>query len=297
MPSSVRNFILVAAGVLLLFSVPAYLLTTDRPSAESEPVRVLMKYLRAVYARDYGQAYRFISAQDRQLKKESIYVRERGAFSGFTLELGRKLAGLIEARPVKTDFKDDRARIKLAFKLPDANSLAHLLMDWDEERLNALPKTEQQEILASLDSLKRKNALTMIQGEEEFTMVKENRAWRVYLDWASGVRVNFAATVPPGSGIEARPTIKETVARSGDVFNISYRVKNRTSTDLYARIVHRVEPKSLAEHLHLIECALLLPVRLRPGEEQEYASSYLLGGDLPDDVKELKVNYEFQAER
>jgi hypothetical protein len=297
MPSRVRNSILVAAGVLLLFSVPGYLLMTERPSAESEPVRVLMEYLRAVYARDYRQAYRLISAQDRRLKKEPVYVRERGTFSGFTLEVGRKLAELIEARPVKTDIHDNRAHIKLAFKLPDANSLSELLMHWDEERLNALSNAEQKQVLTSIDQLRRKNALTMIQGEEEFTMVKENRAWRVYLDWASGVRVNFAATVPPESGIEARPTIKETVARSGELFNIGYRVKNRTTKELFARIVHRVEPKSLADHLDLVECALLLPVRLGPGEEQEYTSTYLLRGDLPDDVKELKVNYEFQVER
>jgi hypothetical protein len=297
MPSSMRNFFLIVAAALLLFSLPAYLLMTERPSAESEPARVLMRYLRAVYARDYRQAYRLLSAQDRRLKKEPVYVKERGAFSGFTLEVGRKLSELIEARPIKAEVDGQRAHIKLAFKLPDANSLSKLLMNWDEERLNALSNAEQKTILTSIDELRRKNALAMIQGEEEFTMVKENRGWRVYLDWASGVRVSFAATVPPEYGIEARPAVQETIARSGEVFNVGYRVKNRTSKELYARIVHRVEPQSLAEHLDLVECALLLPVRLGPGEEQEYTSTYLLRGDLPDDVKELKINYEFQVGR
>jgi hypothetical protein len=293
----IRNFVILAVGVALLFSIPAYLFVAERPSPESEPVRVLMKYLKAVYARDYRQAYRLISAQDRRLKKEDVYVRERGAFSGFTLEVGRKLSEFIEIRPVKTDFKDDRGRIKLSLKLPDANSLSELLLNWDEDRLNALPRTEQRRILTSLDQLKHKNGLTMLQGEEEFTMAKENRAWRVYLDWAAGARINFAATVPPEAGLEARPTIKETVARSGELFQIAYRVKNLSAKKISARIVHRVEPKSVAQHLDLVECALLLPVRMLPGEEKEYASTYLLQGDLPDDAKELNVTYEFKVER
>jgi hypothetical protein len=297
MKPKVRNFVLFAVGMLLLFSVPAYLFVAERPSPESEPVRVLMKYLKAVYARDYRQAYRLISAQDRRLKKEDVYVREHGAFSGFTLELGKKLSELIEARPVKTDFKDDRAHIKIAFKLPDANSLSDLLLDWDEVRLNALSQSEQKRILSSLDELKHKDRLKMIEGEDEFTLTKEDRVWRVYLDWAAGVRVNFTATSPSQSGLEARPAVKETVVHSGELFQIAYRVKNVSAKDISARIVHRVEPQSAAQHLDLVECALLLPVKMSPGEEKEYTSTYLLQGDLPDDAKELSVTYEFRVER
>ena len=39
------------------------------------------------------------------------------------------------------------------------------------------------------------------------------------------------------------------------------------------------------------------PVRMLPGEEKEYASTYLLQGELPDDAKELNVTYEFKVER
>lgn len=293
---SARDFVLLTVGLLILFSVPIYLFVAEQPGSEPEPFRVLIGYLKAAYARDYGQAYRFISAQDRRLKTEKVYVRERGAFSGFTLEVGRKLSQFIEAKPVKMDFNDDRGRIKVEVKLPDANSLSGLVLNWDEERLNALPRTEQRRILASLDQLRRKNRLAMVQGEEEFAMVKENRAWRVYLDWGAGVRVSFDAAVPPESGIEAGPSVKQTIVRSGELFNVSYRVKNRTAKELYARIVHRVEPQPLAQHVDLVECALLLPVRILPGEEMEYASHYLLKGDLPDDAKELKITYEFKTE-
>ena len=63
--------------------------------------------------------------------------------------------------------------------------------------------------------------------------------------------------------------------------------------EFYAR---SVEPKELAQYLDLVECALLLPVRLRPGEEQIYNSTYVVRGDLPDGIKSLDVTYEFKIE-
>jgi len=48
--------------------------------------------------------------------------------------------------------------------------------------------------------------------------------------------------------------------------------------------------------LDLVECTLLLPVRLRPGEEQIYNSTYVVRGDLPDGIKSLDVTYEFKIE-
>jgi hypothetical protein len=42
-----------------------------------------------------------------------------------------------------------------------------LLLDWDEERLNALPPNEQKRLLASIDALKRRGGLEMIEGQED----------------------------------------------------------------------------------------------------------------------------------
>jgi hypothetical protein len=38
-------------------------------------------------------------------------------------------------------------------------------------------------------------------------------------------------------------------------------------------------------------------VKIPPHQEQNYTSRYLLRGDLPEGVKELKVTYEFKLER
>jgi hypothetical protein len=292
-----KTLVLFAAAALLLFLPWAYLLRAERQSSSDDPVAVLTRYLRAIYSRDFKQSYRFISALDQRLKSERIYVRERGPFTGFALELARKLSEFIEFHPSQIKMDEDTARITVAFKAPDMNSAGTLLLDWDEERLNALSPSEQRKLLDSIDNLKRTGRLEIIDGQEEFALVKENNNWRLFLDWASGVRVSFTTLVPQNGLIEAKPTIKQTVTQRNELFTVAYRVKNLTGKDLFARINHRVEPAALAEHLDLVECALLLPVRILPGEEESYSSTYLIRGDLPDGTKQLNVTYEFKLER
>lgn len=297
MPQFIKKCLLFFITVVLL-ALPLLLglKAADRKHDE-KPVQVLSEYLKFLYARDFRRAYQFISAEDRRLKTQNDYVRERGPFTGFALEAARKLSGLIEARPVAQQPEGSRSRIRLALKLPDANALAGLLLDWDETRLNSLPAPQQRKILSTIDALSRENKLPMVEGEEEFVLLKENSRWKLYLDWAAGVRVNFTTQLPAAAGLAAEPTIRETVARSGDLFNIGFKVKNRSTHEIVTRIVHRVEPKEMAQYLDLVECALLLPVRLRAGEEQVFNSTYVVRGDLPDDAKALNVIYEFQIER
>jgi hypothetical protein len=291
-----KTYIVLAAAALL--ALPSlYLLKAERRPAADEQATVLLQYLRSVYARDFKQAYGFISAQDRLLKSAKVYSNERGPFTGFTSEVAQRLAGWIAARPTERRQVNDRAQLKVHLTLPDANALGPLLFDWDETRLNALSASEQKKLLAELDRLKANGRLKMLEGEEEFVLVKEGKQWKVFLDWAAGVHVVFKSIIPEGGLIEAAPEAREAIVRSGDLFTVTYRVKNGTADALSARIVHHVEPDELAHHLDLVECALLLPVRIPPGEEETYASRYWLRGDLPEGSKRLEVTYEFKVER
>ena len=298
MRPQVKTLSLFVAAILLLFLPASYVLTEGVHRTDDEQtVQILTKYLRAVYSRDFKQAYRFVSSGDKRLKEEEVYVRERGPFAGLALEVAKKLSAFIEFTPAQIKIEDNRARITLAFKAPDMNSLAPLLLDWDEERLNALPPNEQKRLLASIDALKRRGGLEMIEGQEEFALLREGNSWGLFFDWASGVRVSFTTVVPQDGVIEAKPTIKETVTQPNELFTIAYHVKNLTDKEVFARITHRVEPAALTEHLDLVECALLLPVRILPGEEQTYSSTYVVRGDIPDGTKRIDVTYEFKVER
>ena len=297
MNSRMSNWFLGLVAALVLIVPAAFLYNNSaQRGAQTAPFNTVDAYLKNAYARDFKKAYRYISRRDRQLKSERVYVREKGSFSGFPLAVTRKLSEFIELRPLEAVREDDgQTRVKLEVKYPDANSLSAILLDWDEERLNALPLPARRDILATLDKLHRAGQIETIEGNEEFTLVKEGRSWRVYLDWAAGVRVSYSAVVPPTEAIDAVPVNKATTIRPSELFTIAYRVKNRSAQTISTRIIHRIEPDELRQHLDIIDCALLLPVELRPGQESEFSTTYMIRGDLPEGAKELNVTYDFQV--
>ena len=286
-----------AAAAILLVLPPYYLLSAPNNGGQSGTVRTIKNYLKSAYAHDHKKAYRLISNRDRQIKSEDLYIQEKGPFSGFTLTVAGKLAEMIEVRPTGATESDATTKVKFDIKLPDASSLSALLLDWDQDKLNALPEPKQKEILAAIDNLRRAGKLKFIEGEEELTLVKENGLWRVLFDWAAGLRVQYDATVPENEAIEATPLNRETSVRANELFTIAYRVRNTSQETVATRIVHRVEPQELRQHLDLVECALLLPVKLKPGEDREFSSTYMVRGDLPDGSKQLKVTYDFKIEK
>jgi hypothetical protein len=285
--------LVLALAPLGLFVLPAAYLVGGRPAAE-EPVAVLGRYLEAAYARDYRSAYRLVSIQDQKLKSEREYVRERGAFSGFTLELARTLARAIELTPVEVTREGERARIRVRLSLPDASRLGPLMLDWNEEKLNRLPPHRQREILAQVARLKASGELPRIEGEQSFELVREPGGWRLFHNWAAGVRVAFSVRLPEKAPFRVEAGAAEVLAVPGELFHVTFRLKNPGPGEVWGRVSHRIEPEELADYLELIDCGLLLPVRLLPGEEEEYLSTYALRAP-PDGIKSIAVAYEFVA--
>ena len=290
-----KKLLLMVAG-LALIAAPLFWLQRVPGKPTPEPVQTLSRYLKAAYARDFKQAYRFISAQDKKLKPEKIYAREQGAFTGFALEVARKLADFITVRSTQLQLENDRAQLKVALKLPDADSLSPLLLDWDEDRLNALSPAKRQKLLADIEKLHRDGKMKMVEGEEEFVLVKEGEAWKLFFDWGKGLRVTFGATVPVSGQLKATPATQETVVRAGELFNVTYRVKNRSPKIIVTRIAHKVEPHELQPYLDIVQCALLLPVKLSPGKETEYSTTYAVRPDIPASAREINITYEFKLE-
>jgi cytochrome c oxidase assembly protein Cox11 len=136
----------------------------------------------------------------------------------------------------------------------------------------------------------------MIESRETFELVKEEGEWRVLFDWAGGIKVTFHASLPPYSGIEARLSEREVIARPGEPFQITLKVKNRGRRPALVRVGHVFEPKEIAEHVELIMCGLLAPFELWPGSEREFSSAYFLAGGIEDPVRRLAITYEFESE-
>jgi len=292
-----RNRLFVPALVALFVAAQVFFWTGRSQPAAWETVQVVIPYVKASYARDFREAYGFISSGDRRVTGKESYVKERGAFSGFTLELAKKLAAFIKATPVEEKIEGPRAHLKLHLSFPDANKLSANLLGWDEERLDKLLPKERSELIETLDRWRKEGKIPMVEAVRDFELVREDKSWRIFLDWAVGVRVSFDTVVPGSLLLQAKPVLKEVTVTRGKLFNVFFKVKNLSNREVTTWIVHHVEPKEVNEYLELVECNLLLPVSLQPGKEVEYPSSYLLRGDFAEGMKQFKVTYEFKVEQ
>jgi hypothetical protein len=258
-------------------------------------IGVIKDYIQATYARDFARAYRLISDKDKQMMNEVDYVRDHGAYDGFTLRLAKKLAANMDFNVLEDARDAQRARIKAGFKLPSPEDLSPLVENWDSEKLNSLSPAQQGQILESIEKLRHDKKLLMVESQETFELIQERGNWRLFFDWASGTRVMFSFVAPPSSGIEVEFQEKEIVANSHEPFIVHFRIKYRGNREVSARIVHRVEPLAVKENLQMIQCGLLSPINLAPGTEQEMASVYLFDGSLGE-VKQVSITYEFKVE-
>ena len=292
-----RNLLLIAVLAQLSVVSAVFLWTGRSQPAAWETVQVVIPYIKASYARDFREAYGFISSDDRRVTDKESYIRERGAYSGFALELASKLAGFIRATPVEEKIDGERAQLKLQLSFPDADRLSANLLGWDEERLDKLSPKERSELIETLDRWRKEGKIPMVEAVRDFELVREDKSWRIFLDWAVGVRVSFDTVVPGSLLLQAKPVLKEVTVTRGKLFNVYFKVRNLSNRPVSTWIIHHVEPKEVNEYLELVECNLLLPVSLQPGKEVEYPSSYLLRGDFAEGMKQFKVTYEFKVEQ
>jgi hypothetical protein len=272
-------------GILLLSSC----------AREAGPEDIALEYSRALYAGDLAQMYRLISSEDRRVKDEQTFRQERDAPTGFALELARQLASFISATPVEKTIMGERAMVKLKLRLPKANApeIAAHVHEWDEGRLNTLSQKEREDITQKFHQLHQAQKIPTLEGEETFELVREGSGWQVFLNWAGGVRVRFRAAMQGAIPLQVTVSPEEVLVTPGERVQVTVRVNNPSKGTVTARVGHRVEPKPMADSLALLQCPLSLPATLKPGQTEEFLSTYLLLKDLPEEAKQFDVTYVF----
>ena len=90
--------------------VALFFLVANRATTKDAATNVVKDYIRATYARDFTRAYRLISDKDKPMVSEANYVRERGAYEGFTLRLAKDLAANMDFSILEDARDDQRAR-------------------------------------------------------------------------------------------------------------------------------------------------------------------------------------------
>src|SRR5258705_8050104 len=287
--------VLLACVVGLISAAGFFFFVSNCCTPEDDPIVVIKNYIQATYARNFAQAYRLISIEDQRIRNEGDYVREEGAYDGFTLRLAKSLAEKMDFAVLEDKRNGQRARITTRFKLPSPEDLSPLAQNWDSEKLNSISPDQQRQILESIEKLRRDKKLLMVESQQTFELIKEGKDWRLFFDWAGGTKVRFGFLAPPRSRIEVEFQEKEIIANPRDPFIVHFKIKYRGNREVSAKIVHRIEPPAVRENLQMIQCGLLSPINLSPGSEQEMASVYHFDGNLSE-VKKVFITYEFKIE-
>lgn len=227
-----------------------------------------------------------MSDADRRVRDEATLRRTLDAVDGFAAELVRQLAGYITARTVAREVTGDRAVVRLALRLPDANApgVRAVVYEWDVDRLNGLSAAERARVAARLATLHRTGALPMVEGDERFELVREAEGWRVVANWAAGRRVEVVAVTEPALGLEARAEPGSLLVVPGERFRVTLRLRNPGAAGRAVRVAHSVEPAAHAGTLALVRCPLFVPVTVAAGATETFVSEYLLLPEAPEGV-------------
>ncbi|HEX2229399.1 MAG TPA: cytochrome c oxidase assembly protein [Candidatus Binatia bacterium] len=281
------------AVALVFLLLPAAAVKFLRSGTSSETaLGAARSYLKALHTRDYREAYNLISAADRLMLDQPSYLQGQIERRGFAMELARQLAADMEIRVIEIETQKDRARLTVEYKVPADDELSSLLYSWDEAKLNALSRAEQQRIINLLDSMRKSRDLITTGGRETLNLVREGRDWKIFLNWAAAVKVSFAASVPRDNAIQVEVLRRTVFASPDEPFQTGLKLRNPGQHPFIARITHRVEPTEFSDRLAMIACGFLRPLTLNPGEEREVSSAYLLDSGFPKNTP-LAITFEF----
>ena len=281
---------LLALSLLLL---PLVVLRSfaERHSPEN-PLDVVRAYVVATHARDYREAYNFISSADRNVVDQHGHPHAQVALAGFAMQLAKQLAAGIELRVVEREIKIDSARFRLAYKLPATDEISPLLFNWDQDKLNALPRSERRRTRNALEKLKQARHAVTTEGRETFDLLKENGHWRIFFNWAAQTPVSFGAALPANGEVEVDVLQPKLFAGTEEPFQTSLKIRNGGERVTVARIEHRIEPEEYADRIAMIACGFLRPLTLNPGEAREVSSAYLLDSGFPKNTP-LAITFKF----
>jgi hypothetical protein len=289
-----RGTIILTVLLTVVLFLGAYLLMPSRGTESNRPLATVDRYLRATYARDFGQVYDYLSSADQQTRSRQNFVNDEGAYSNFTLEVARQLAGFMKIWLIDRQESAGRLVIKVGYQVPAPSELNNLLLNWDQDRLNSLSKDEQEDLLAELDARHTNGKLLNIEGQETVELIREGDAWKVFLDWAAGTRVVLQSRVSNGDKLAIRFATTEVMAKNDELFLVNVKIRNPGPHAVTFTVSHLLEPPEVADDLQLVECGLLTPTTLEAEQEKEFAMAYQLNTPVGQNYHEIKLTYDFK---
>ena len=263
------------------------------------PERVAADFLRARYVNDAQEVYALASAADRRYRTLEQHRESHPPFPADYQELIEELARFIEIRTVDAALQPDRGLVTVHGSLPNANhpQLANLLYGdggGNEGGAGAAAAGASHRVRgAAIRKQGRAGDLPTIEFTEQVELVRDREAWRVYLDWATGHTVNFAAEVREQLPFSFTVEPASVILKPGETATALFRARNLSDRTVKAKAGHLFHPPVAYLHTELLQCFCFFEDTFAPGEEKELPVALRLGWDIPPDATEITMLYEY----
>lgn len=113
------------------------------------------------------------------------------------------------------------------------------------------------------------------------------------VDKSRWVTVEFTGTVMPGLPWDMRPTKNQMEVHPGEVNLATYVVRNMGSQPTVGQAIPSISPGLASRDFHKIQCFCFNQQPLKAGEQKEMPVTFIVGSDLPQDVKTITLSYSF----
>ena len=110
-------------------------------------------------------------------------------------------------------------------------------------------------------------------------------------DLSREVRVNFITNTNQGMNWEFWPEKGAIKVNPGTIHTVNIFVRNPSSIPTVGRAIPSVAPGLAAGYFHKTECFCFEQQLLAPGEVMEMPLRFIVGPEIPGDIKEISLSY------
>ena len=254
------------------------------------PEQVATSLLRARYVNDAAAVYELASAADRRWRTLEQHLEGHPRFPVDFQELIVELGEFIEIRGTESELGHDSGVVTVRGVVPNANhpELRDLL--YGEGAADGSPVEERREELRSRG---RAGTLPVIEFSQRVELVREGEHWKVFLDWAVGFTIHFRAEVREELPFEFSVEPERITLKPGETGSATFYARNASDATVKAKAGHLFEPPAAFLHTELLQCFCFFEDTYAPGEERELPVAIRLGWDIPPDIGEITMLYEY----
>ena len=275
----------MAAAAVLVAGGAAFL-AVRTPS----PEQVATRLLHARYVNDAAAVYELAAAEDRRWRTLEQHLEGHPRFPADFQELIVELGEFIEIRGTESDLQGDAGVVTVNGAVPNANhpELRDLL--YGEGDAAGSPVEVRR---AELRRRGEAGTLPVIEFSQRVELVREGDYWKVFLDWSVGFTIRFRAEVREQLPFEFSVEPESITLKPGETGAAVFRARNASDATVKAKAGHLFEPPVAFLHTELLQCFCFFEDTYAPGEERELPVAIRLGWDIPPDIGEIAMVYEY----